>query len=772
MRLTRIVVDGSSDLEEDFVKRFKVTVIPFNVINRHGKLIRIVPGEEVNIQEGIFDSKDSFFKYIEKVKKKDDIPTTGAVSVERCKHYIRQASKGKKDVLCLTIPQELSKSYEAMARASELISSEVGNRVKIVDSRQAFSAQYFAIKEAAEMAEQGTDVETIAEHVVRLRKKVQLLAGIYSFRYLRKGGRVKKLKKAGSYLADFFGLASIITMMDGIPEPLATVSRKKVVERIVSVMEKITGYKEEISVRINYAGEETKKKAVRVEELIRSRFGRCLREISSYQTGPVAGSHAGPYTLAVAVRRFGYEELDNQVLAKMFERVEKKIKRNESTLNRLNIFPVIDADTGKNLLFTFNDVATNLDLSSLKATIKQIVFRACENGTGFSGTGVAAYLSGFSSRLVNVNAKKINAESFVSAMEEGTKSAYFSFRDPKEGTMLSTMRVSARRAREVLKSERDIAEILKEAYMAAVKELLNPEIQEVPILKRKGVVDAGGLGFVYMLEGWLSALGKEKDIEDFITEFRGNIRIQKSSLGYKIKEARHPGLCLKIKVEGLGEKEKGILRTELESLPNPIESPLSSVGHTFHIHVYDEEMKVRVLELCRKYGSAQLVKATPLSQSDFLLLKNKFLSLVGKLRFLPKLVLWSLYWFGLRIILPFREIKLWKRSRDLFLINKGLEDITQGMKDAVFVFDRKGRIKYFNRAAEDYVHHLSIERIRIRDKIVLYLHPEFLREVEGRLFFLGKEKPFVFKGKKHVFKLKQLYDEKEHIGSKLEIVRR
>jgi len=435
----------------------------------------------------------------------------------------------------------------------------------------------------------------------------------------------------------------------------------------------------------------------------------------------------------------------------------------------LNIYPVIDADTGKNLFFTMSDVAKEIDFSSFRRTFSDIASRACENGTGFSGTAMAAYLTGFAYCLSKNEAKRLHAVNFVEAMEEGTKSAYTSFRHPKEGTILSVMRVSAAKAREKLQEDKDIAEILKEAYIAAVKELLYPEIQEIPILKRKGIVDAGGLGFIYTLEGWLSALGKEREIEDFIEEFRNKISIQKYTLGYKIEEAKHPGFCLKIRIEGLKKRHREKLAKKLESLPNPIENPLSSVSNIVHIHVYNEELKEKVLEICSKYGEAELLKVSPLSQTRFELLRNNALNLIGKTKKIPKLVVWSLYWFGLRIVFPFREISLWKQSRDLNLVAKGMEDFADKTEQAIFIFSKKGKIKYFNKAAQEYVRILGIEKIKKGDKIALYLHPEFLKEVEGKLYILGKENSYRIEGKHYSYDLKQLYAQDGHIGAKLEI---
>jgi len=572
MRSVAVVTDESANIEQSFARDHKISIIPFNVLNKQGKLITISSCQQEKPEEGLFRSKNSFFSYLEKIKKKEDIPSTGAVTVEKCKQFIMEASQGKRDVVCIHIPKELSKIFENVERAAEIVSSQAGRKIKVIDSRQAFSAQYFIIKEAAQLAAKGQAVESIIEHIDRIRKRVYLMVAIYKLRYLRKGGRVRKLKKAASIVADWLRLSSVITLKEGVPVPMATVPRAKVENWILAELEKIAGFKENISVRINYSGQETKEKAQRIIEASKDRFKQNLREVTSYQIGALVGTHTGPYTLSVAVRKHGYQEITGEILAEMFKSSWLKLKKNESTLNRLNIYPVIDADTGRNFVYTMSNLAENLDFSSTTKTAEQIAWRACENGTGFSGTAMAAYLSGFSSYLTAHKVRRLEAETLVAAMEVGTESAYLSFRRPREGTILSTMRAAAEKARECLKNETDIAEILKEAYIGAVKELLEPDKQEIPILKRKGIVDAGGLAFVDTLEGWLAALGKQKEVEEFIEDFRQKIKKQKSTLDYKRQEAKHPGFCLKIRIEGLAEMEKEKLVEELEWSDCPIPS--------------------------------------------------------------------------------------------------------------------------------------------------------------------------------------------------------
>jgi hypothetical protein len=102
-------------------------------------------------------------------------------------------------------------------------------------------------------------------------------------------------------------------------------------------------------------------------------------------------------------------------------------------------------------------------------------------------------------------------------------------------------------------------------------------------------------------------------------------------------------------------------------------------------------------------------------------------------------------------------------------VTKGLEDVVDKAEPAIIVFNKKGKIKYFNEAAEKYVGNLGIEKIKKGDKINLYLHPEFLKEVEGKLFTLGRENPYAFRGQDYGYELKQLYAQERHTGAKLEI---
>lgn len=766
MGLVRIVADEASELEESFVKEKNVFIIPFKVIDKRGNLVTISSSQPENPDKGIFKSKDSFFHYLKKAGKKD-MPTTGTISLEKCEQFLREASEDSKDVVCVLFPKQFSKIFKNVERAAERVSSELNNRIEVVDSKQAFSAQYFIAKEAAELAQEGKSVSEIVEHILRIREKDHLLAAIYKLKFLRRSGRVKKLKKWGSVVSDFLGLSSIITLRDGQPIPVTTTPRANVENKIFSEVKEVVGYKEKISIRINYGLEKSKLSSQKLQQRFQEEFGHQLREISSQQMGKLVGCHTGPQVLSIAVRKFGYSQINSAVFLEMFQCVKKKIKKNLNTLNRLNIYPVIDGDTGKNLLFSVHNLSSELHSPSVGQTIQRVASRIREDGTGFSGTALSAYVSGFASSFSENKWDSLSASDFVKAMEKGTYSAYQSFRNPKEGTILSAMRVSSEEARKALEKENDIAEILKRAYQRALQEVLNPEIQEVPILKRKEIVDSGALGFVDILEGWLVALGKEREIEELRKEFRERIKFQKTYLDYGRKEAKHPGYCLKIKIEGL--KKKNELIKELESLPNPIESPLSIVHHHLHIHVYNQEILEKALAICNKYGKAQITKKSPLSQKEWELFKNKILSFLSKLEKIPKLVIASLYWFGLRIVFPFREIKLWKQSRNLFLVNRAFEDSMEKRNLGIFVYDKNGRIRYFNRSAQEYAADWGIERIKLGDPVKYYLHPQLLKNLDGQFFYWGKEESFVYTGKKYTFELKQLFREDEHIGAKVEI---
>jgi DegV family protein with EDD domain len=183
------------------------------------------------------------------------------------------------------------------------------------------------------------------------------------------------------------------------------------------------------------------------------------------------------------------------------------VVREQESLNRINVFPVRDADTGANLAATLRAAATRLRSAapdSVGAAARIAADGALDGARGNSGAIFAQFLHGLAASLERLS--HADGPQFASAALAGTESAYSALRDPREGTILSVLRAWSqelgRRARE---HEDDLPGLLRHGLTAAKGALaLTPS--QLEVLARSKVVDAGGQGFVFFLEGLMDSL--------------------------------------------------------------------------------------------------------------------------------------------------------------------------------------------------------------------------------------------------------------------------
>lgn len=181
----------------------------------------------------------------------------------------------------------------------------------------------------------------------------------------------------------------------------------------------------------------------------------------------------------------------------------------KTEINELNVFPVPDGDTGTNMSLTMGAGATALADSS-PGTIgraSDVTAGALLRGArGNSGVILSLLFRGIARHLKDMEAA--SAVDFVRALSDGVVSAYKAVMKPVEGTILTVSRLAAEAA--VSESERteDIEAVLEHSIKVGY-EALDNTINQNPVLKRAGVVDAGGKGYLYILEGMLKALKGE-----------------------------------------------------------------------------------------------------------------------------------------------------------------------------------------------------------------------------------------------------------------------
>lgn len=189
------------------------------------------------------------------------------------------------------------------------------------------------------------------------------------------------------------------------------------------------------------------------------------------------------------------------------------LEKNKDYVDSLNVFPVPDGDTGTNMSLTMKsaikeiNMVTNNELESLATALSK---GALKGARGNSGVILSQILKGFTSVLVHE--KSINAKLFAKALKEGASIAYNAVTKPKEGTILTVIRLMSDEAINIAKKSTDVVEFLK-LTLDFGEEVLKQTPEMLPVLKKAGVVDAGGRGLLVILNGFLNFLsGDEIDL--------------------------------------------------------------------------------------------------------------------------------------------------------------------------------------------------------------------------------------------------------------------
>ena len=189
------------------------------------------------------------------------------------------------------------------------------------------------------------------------------------------------------------------------------------------------------------------------------------------------------------------------------------IANQKNAVDDLNVFPVPDGDTGTNMSMSIGNAARELERIDGKTVgeVAKVAASALLRGArGNSGVITSLLFRGFSKGFVG--AEEITPENLSTALKLGVEAAYKAVMKPTEGTILTVARVASEWAAVAAKEGKDTLEVF-EAAMAGAKDALAKTPEQLPVLKKAGVVDAGGQGFVVILEGMYSVFKDGKMIE-------------------------------------------------------------------------------------------------------------------------------------------------------------------------------------------------------------------------------------------------------------------
>ena len=281
------------------------------------------------------------------------------------------------------------------------------------------------------------------------------------------------------------------------------------------------------------------------------------------------------------------------------------LQANIQTINDLNVFPVPDGDTGTNMGLTMEKAAMELrknEFSTVTAAADCVASALLRAARGNSGVILRLLFRGISKKLKGLH--EADAKSFAAAMQEGVNAAYKAVMKPAEGTILTVSRLASEAAVKAAEADAGLEKTL-EAAIAAGDEALADTVNLNPVLKKAGVVDAGGMGYMVILKAILASLRGEvfapegqMRIEEIVDSnvFTGGSAMENITFAFDtvfVVSKKSPDVDLEP------------LRAFLDSIGDSL--VISDDDEIFKVHVHTDTPGVALTE-SQKYGTLELAK--------------------------------------------------------------------------------------------------------------------------------------------------------------------
>ncbi len=240
------------------------------------------------------------------------------------------------------------------------------------------------------------------------------------------------------------------------------------------------------------------------------------------------------------------------------------ITNNKQAIDELNVFPVPDGDTGTNMSMTINNAVTELarlkgeGVGKVAATAASAFLRGAR---GNSGVILSLLFRGFSKGLKEKN--EMGAAEFVTSLGLGVEAAYKAVMKPTEGTILTVARVAHEKAKAC---ESDDFLTVFDVALEGAKEALASTPEILPVLKKAGVVDAGGQGFVTVLEGMRSVFADGVVIQSASAPQKPAAKKENYNAAAEFEGEITFTYCTEFIVKKSGECDPNLLRAYLETI--------------------------------------------------------------------------------------------------------------------------------------------------------------------------------------------------------------
>jgi DAK2 domain fusion protein YloV len=300
-----------------------------------------------------------------------------------------------------------------------------------------------------------------------------------------------------------------------------------------------------------------------------------------------------------------YRTVDGRLLRRLTEAGMNWVRANQESINALNVFPVPDGDTGTNMTLTMEsawDEVSEADEGNLGKVAHAIAHGALMGARGNSGVILSQLWRGFA-RAVD-DASVVDAATIVAALEEARDTAYRGVVKPVEGTILTVSKDVAVAARAALSEGADSPLDILERVVSAADDSVRRTPDLLPILKEAGVVDAGGKGLFFLLEGMLRAAYRQPlDQPEVLIQPLSSLILQDAT------ELIEPGQDWEVVVDFHPEPTFDLqgFYSRLETMGTSIQVGEGEGLYRVHIHVPDHT-EYETIEYVKTLGEVSQVR--------------------------------------------------------------------------------------------------------------------------------------------------------------------
>ena len=273
----------------------------------------------------------------------------------------------------------------------------------------------------------------------------------------------------------------------------------------------------------------------------------------------------------------------------------------KQSINDLNVFPVPDGDTGTNMYLTIQTACAELkktEPTTIDDAAKVTARGLLRGARGNSGVILSLLFRGMSKSFKGL--AEADGAALAAAMQEGVATAYGAVMKPAEGTVLTVSRLAAQRAIEAAQENNCVEFVLEEAIRAG-EVTLAETVEMNPVLKKAGVVDAGGKGYLIILDGMLRCLRGEA-IPDVTEETAVKEKADFAALEDEITFTFDTVFIVR---KTMGEKSLEPLRAYLDSIGDSL--VIGEDDECFKVHVHTDIPGYALTE-AQKYGTLELAK--------------------------------------------------------------------------------------------------------------------------------------------------------------------